>query len=91
MPFRAKFQLRVRDRAMVELRGLATVRRHAEELVGDRLAPPGHATTQTEQHAAERFDQRLHPPTAPSWRIRFPPPGRRGCPVRRARGVAGCC
>nr|WP_052477787.1 DUF4186 domain-containing protein [Kibdelosporangium sp. MJ126-NF4]CEL13979.1 hypothetical protein [Kibdelosporangium sp. MJ126-NF4]CTQ88347.1 hypothetical protein [Kibdelosporangium sp. MJ126-NF4] len=38
-PFRAKFQLRGRDRATVDLRGLATVRRHAEALIGDRLAP----------------------------------------------------
>jgi hypothetical protein len=36
--FRAKFRLRGRDRVMVELRGLATIRRHAEELIRDRLA-----------------------------------------------------
>lgn len=38
-PFRAKFRLRGRDRAVVDLRGITTVRRHAEELVGRRLAP----------------------------------------------------
>jgi Domain of unknown function (DUF4186) len=37
--FRAKFRLRGRDRAVVDLRGIATVRRHAEELVERRLAP----------------------------------------------------
>jgi hypothetical protein len=37
--FRAKFRLRGRDRAVVDLRGITTVRRHAEELVGRRLAP----------------------------------------------------
>lgn len=38
-PFRARFRLRGRDRAIVDLRGIATARRHAEELIGDRLAP----------------------------------------------------
>jgi len=38
-PFRAKFRLRGRDRAVVDLCGITTVRRHAEELVGRRLAP----------------------------------------------------
>ncbi|MFI0482099.1 DUF4186 domain-containing protein [Actinomadura sp. 9N215] len=38
-PFRAKFRLRGRDRAVVDLRGITTVRRHAEELVDRRLAP----------------------------------------------------
>lgn len=38
-PFRAKFRLRGRDRAIVDLRGAATVRKHAEELVERRLAP----------------------------------------------------
>ncbi len=37
--FRAEFRLRDRDRAVVDLRGIATVRRHAEELVERRLAP----------------------------------------------------
>lgn len=37
--FRAKFRLRGRDRAVVDLRGMATVRRHAEDLIRDRLAP----------------------------------------------------
>ncbi len=36
--FRAKFRLRGRDRAVVDLRGIATVRRHAEELIERRLA-----------------------------------------------------
>ncbi len=31
--FRAKFRLRGRDRAVVDLRGIATVHRHAEELI----------------------------------------------------------
>jgi hypothetical protein len=38
-PFRARFRLRGRDRAVVDLRGMATVRRHAEELIDKRLAP----------------------------------------------------
>ena len=38
-PFRAKFRLRGRDRAVVDLRGIAVVRRHAEELIERRLAP----------------------------------------------------
>jgi Domain of unknown function (DUF4186) len=38
-PFRAKFRLRGRDRAVVDLRGITTVRRHAEQLVEHRLAP----------------------------------------------------
>jgi hypothetical protein len=36
---RAKFRLPGRDRAVVVQRGIATVRRHAEELVERRLAP----------------------------------------------------
>jgi hypothetical protein len=38
-PFRAKFHLRGRDRATAELRGEPTIRRHAAELIGTRLAP----------------------------------------------------
>ncbi|MFG2602809.1 DUF4186 domain-containing protein [Streptomyces sp. NPDC048514] len=38
-PFRARFHLRGRDRATAELKGPATVRRHAYELIGKRLAP----------------------------------------------------
>jgi hypothetical protein len=37
--FRAKFHLRGRDRATVELRGMEAIRRHAHELIGARLAP----------------------------------------------------
>ncbi|MFH5231092.1 DUF4186 domain-containing protein [Antrihabitans spumae] len=37
--FRAKFRLRGRDRAVVDLRGIATVRKHAEDLIAARLAP----------------------------------------------------
>jgi hypothetical protein len=38
--FRARFHLRYgRDRALVELRGMEAVRRHAEEIIGKRLAP----------------------------------------------------
>src|SRR3954462_2654769 len=38
-PFRAKFQLRDREAATVELRGMQAVREHAEELMATRLAP----------------------------------------------------
>ncbi|WP_370323613.1 DUF4186 family protein [Amycolatopsis sp. WAC 04182] len=40
--FRAKFLLRGRDRTVVDLRGITTVRGHAEELVEHRpaAAPP---------------------------------------------------
>jgi uncharacterized protein DUF4186 len=38
-PFRAKFHLRGREAATVELRGMEAVRRHAEELLAKRLAP----------------------------------------------------
>jgi hypothetical protein len=38
--FRARFHLRYgRDRALVELRGMEVVRRHADELIAKRLAP----------------------------------------------------
>jgi hypothetical protein len=38
-PFRARFHLRGRDAATVQLRGMETVRRHAGELLAARLAP----------------------------------------------------
>jgi Domain of unknown function (DUF4186) len=38
-PFRARFRLRGRERALVQLRGMPVVRRHAEELLARRLAP----------------------------------------------------
>jgi hypothetical protein len=38
-PFRAKFHLRGREAATVEMRGMEAVRRHAEELLAKRLAP----------------------------------------------------
>jgi hypothetical protein len=38
-PFRARFHLRGRERALVELRGLQAIRRHAEEVIARRLAP----------------------------------------------------
>jgi Domain of unknown function (DUF4186) len=38
-PFRAKFHLRARERAYVELRGMETVRAHAADLIAKRLAP----------------------------------------------------
>ena len=38
-PFRAKFHLRGRDRATAELRGPATMRLHARDLIVSRLAP----------------------------------------------------
>lgn len=37
--FRAKMQLRGRDRAVVDLRGIVTVRKHAYELIAKQLAP----------------------------------------------------
>jgi hypothetical protein len=38
--FRARFHLRYgRDRALVELRGMEAVRRHAGELIAERVAP----------------------------------------------------
>ena len=37
--FRAKFHLSGRDAALVQLRGRDTIRRHAEDLIGKRLAP----------------------------------------------------
>ena len=38
-PVRARFRLFGRDRAVVDLRGIETVRRHAGEIVERRLAP----------------------------------------------------
>ncbi len=38
-PFRARFHLRGRERALVLLRGMGAIRAHAEELVGARVAP----------------------------------------------------
>jgi uncharacterized protein DUF4186 len=38
-PFRARFQLRGRERALVQLRGLQGIRRHAEDVITRRLAP----------------------------------------------------
>ena len=38
-PFRARFHLRGRDAATVELRGMDVVRKHAGELLAQRLAP----------------------------------------------------
>src|SRR3954453_22393682 len=38
-PFRARFHLRGRDAATVELRGMDVVRTHAGELLAKRLAP----------------------------------------------------
>jgi len=37
--FRAKFHLRGRDAALVQLRGRETIRAHAEDLIAKRLAP----------------------------------------------------
>lgn len=36
-PFRAKFQLRGRDRAIVDLRGIETIRKHAAKIVAQRV------------------------------------------------------
>ncbi len=38
-PFRAKFHVRGRDRAIVDLRGMTTLRAHAADLIEKRLAP----------------------------------------------------
>ncbi len=38
-PFRAKFRLRGRERALVQLRGMSAVRQHAEDLFAARVAP----------------------------------------------------
>ena len=38
-PFRARFHVRGRDRAIVDLRGPSTIREHARDLVAKRLAP----------------------------------------------------
>jgi Domain of unknown function (DUF4186) len=37
--FRAKFRLRGRDAALVQLRGRETIRTHADELIAKRVAP----------------------------------------------------
>lgn len=37
--FRARFHLRGRERALVELRGTEAIRHHAEDLIARRLAP----------------------------------------------------
>ena len=38
-PFRARFHLRGRERALVQLRGLEAIRRHADDMIARRLAP----------------------------------------------------
>ncbi len=38
-PFRAKFHLRGKERAMVEQKGQRTIRRHGADLIGRRVAP----------------------------------------------------
>jgi len=38
-PFRAKFHLRGRDRGLAQLHGPERLRRHADDLIGKRLAP----------------------------------------------------
>jgi hypothetical protein len=38
-PFRARFHLRGRERAEVQLRGMTTIRRHASDLLRRRVAP----------------------------------------------------
>lgn len=37
--FRAKFRLYGRDRAIVDLRGIDTIRVHADRIIGERVAP----------------------------------------------------
>lgn len=38
-PFRARFRLRGNERTIVNLKGLATIRKHASDLIAKRLAP----------------------------------------------------
>jgi hypothetical protein len=38
-PFRAKFHLPGRERALVELRGMTAIRTHAHDLIAKRVAP----------------------------------------------------
>jgi hypothetical protein len=38
-PFRARFHLRGRERALVQLRGLQAIRAHAEDVISRRVAP----------------------------------------------------
>ncbi len=38
-PFRTRFHLRGRERALVQLRGLQAIRRHAEDVITQRLMP----------------------------------------------------
>lgn len=38
-PFRARFHVRGRDRAIVDLRGMETIRKHAKDFIDKRLAP----------------------------------------------------
>ena len=38
-PFRAKFHLRGRERALVELRGMTAIRGHAHDFIAKRVAP----------------------------------------------------
>lgn len=62
--FRAKFRLRGRDRAIIDLRGITTVRKHASELIATRLAP-----------AEPRNDGKQTPYRVPcSWRSMPPRP-----------------
>ncbi|HWF72212.1 MAG TPA: DUF4186 domain-containing protein [Solirubrobacteraceae bacterium] len=37
-PFRARFHLRGRERALVQLRGIDTIRRHGEDMIARRVA-----------------------------------------------------
>ena len=55
--FRAKFRLRCKERAVVDMRGITTVREHAEELVKHRLAPaePRNDGRQTPYHGHPVF------------------------------------
>lgn len=65
--FRARFRLRGRDRAVVDLRGIATVCRHAEELVERRLAPAEPRNDGRRRQAGQR-DQTA-PSTSSGWAI----------------------
>jgi len=64
-PFRARFHLRGRDAAAVELRGMDVVREHAAELLAKRLAP-----------AAPRKDGKQTPYRGQSLGCERPRPGR---------------
>ena len=77
-PFRARFRLYGRDRAVVDLRGITTVRKHAAEIIQRRLAPaqPLHDGRQTPYHGHPVFVAQPPPPPAALERWHAIPAGR---------------